>query len=103
MRWCRLPSKFEVKLPFEPAQFETRQVFVTSKDGTKIPMFVSHRKGAEARWSNPTLLYAYGGFNISVTPAFSTFATAWMERGGVYASASLRGGGEYGENGTGRA
>ena len=88
---CR--PKFAVKLPFDPDQFETRQVFVTSKDGTKIPMFVSHRKGLKLNGSNPTLLYAYGGFNISVTPAFSTFATAWMERGGVYASASLRGGG----------
>lgn len=86
-----------VKLPFEPAQFVTRQVFVASKDGTKIPMFISHRKGLKLDGANPTLLYAYGGFNISVTPAFSTFATAWMERGGVYASASLRGGGEYGE------
>jgi len=85
------------KLPFEPAQFVTRQVFVASKDGTKIPMFISHRKGLKLDGANPTLLYAYGGFNISVTPAFSTFATAWMERGGVYASASLRGGGEYGE------
>ena len=88
---------FTAKLPFEPAQFETRQIFARSKDGTKIPMFVSHRKGVKLDGSNPALLYAYGGFNISVTPSFSTFATAWMERGGVYATANLRGGGEYGE------
>jgi prolyl oligopeptidase len=92
---CR--PRFSTKLPFDPALFETRQVFVISKDGTKVPMFLSHRKGLKLDGSNPTLLYAYGGFNISVTPGFSTFSAAWMERGGVYAVANLRGGGEYGE------
>ena len=88
---------FDVKLPFDVTRFESRQVFFASKDGTKIPMYVVHRKGLVADGSAPTLLYAYGGFNIATTPGFSTFATAWMEAGGVYAVANIRGGGEYGE------
>ncbi len=85
------------KLKFDPAQYETQQIFYTSKDGTRIPMFVSHRKGLELDGTNPTLLYGYGGFNISLRPEFSSANLLWMEMGGVYAQPSLRGGGEYGE------
>src|SRR5215212_2981130 len=83
---------------FNPADFETKQVFYTSKDGTKVPMFITHKKGLKLDGSNPTYLYAYGGFNISLTPAFSVGNLVWMERGGVYAQPNLRGGGEYGED-----
>lgn len=85
------------KLNFDPEQFETRQVFYKSKDGTRVPMFLSHKKGLALDGSNPTLLYGYGGFNISLRPEFSAGNLLWMERGGVYAQPSLRGGGEYGE------
>jgi prolyl oligopeptidase len=85
------------KLKFDPARYETRQVFYTSKDGTRIPMFISARKGVKLDGNNPTLLYGYGGFNISLTPGFSVGNLVWMEMGGVYAVANLRGGGEYGE------
>ncbi len=85
------------KLPFDPAAYETRQVFYTSKDGTKVPMFVTARKGAPHDGQNPTLLTGYGGFDISLTPAYSPGAMAWLEMGGVYAVANLRGGGEYGK------
>ncbi len=81
---------------FDPDAYETRQVFYTSKDGTLIPMFITAKKGLQLDGDNPTLLYAYGGFNISITPQFSVTNLAWMERGGVYAVANLRGGGEYG-------
>ena len=81
---------------FDPAQYEVTQVFYTSKDGTRVPMFVSHKRGLDLSKGAPTLLYGYGGFNISVLPAFRVDALAWMEMGGVYASANLRGGGEYG-------
>ena len=87
----------EPKLAFTPSDFETRQVFYTSKDGTRIPMFLSYRKGLVLNGNNPTLLYGYGGFNISLTPAFSVAALAWMEMGGIYAVPNLRGGGEYGK------
>jgi prolyl oligopeptidase len=82
---------------FNPDDFETKQVFYTSKDGTKIPMFIVHKKGLELNGNNPTWLYAYGGFNISLTPTFSTSRIVWLENGGVYAQPNLRGGGEYGE------
>ena len=85
------------KVDFDPAQFETKQVFYTSKDGTRIPMFVTHRKGLKLDGQNPTILYGYGGFNISQTPGFSVANLVWMEMGGVYAVANLRGGGEYGK------
>ncbi|MFB6275598.1 MAG: prolyl oligopeptidase family protein [Halothece sp.] len=82
---------------FNPANYETRQVFYRSKDGTQVPMFITHKKGLLLDGNNPTLLYAYGGFNISVTPSFSVSRLVWMEMGGVYAVPNLRGGGEYGE------
>jgi prolyl oligopeptidase len=85
------------KLLFDPALYETKQIFATSKDGTRVPMFISHKKGLVLDGAAPTLLYAYGGFNISLMPEFSPSHVMWMEMGGVYAQASLRGGGEYGE------
>ncbi len=85
------------KLSFDPARFEAEQVFYPSKDGTKIPMFLVHRKGLVKDGKNPTILYGYGGFNVSTTPAFSPSIVAWMEMGGIWASANLRGGAEYGD------
>jgi prolyl oligopeptidase len=85
------------KVAFNPEDFETRQVFYSSKDGTRIPMFISHKKGLAPKGKTPTLLYGYGGFNISVTPSFSVANLVWMELGGIYAVPNLRGGGEYGE------
>ncbi|MBI1853265.1 MAG: S9 family peptidase [Planctomycetes bacterium] len=82
---------------FDPDAYETKQVFYASKDGTRIPMFISHRRGLKLDGSNPTLLYGYGGFNISLTPAFSVENLVWMEMGGIFAQPNLRGGGEYGE------
>lgn len=87
--------KPEVK--FDPEDFETVQVFYPSKDGTQIPMFIVHKKGLELNGKNPTILYGYGGFNISSTPNFSPTRIAWLEQGGVYCIANLRGGSEYGE------
>ena len=87
----------EPKVEFNPAAYVTRQVFYQSKDGTKVPMFITHKKGLRLNGNNPTYLYGYGGFNISMTPAFSVANMVWMELGGVYAQPSLRGGGEYGE------
>ncbi len=84
-------------LAFNPDDYETRQVFYTSKDGTRVPMFITAKKGLKLDGSNPTLLYGYGGFNISLTPTFSVAALVWMEMGGVYAVPNLRGGGEYGK------
>ncbi len=86
------------KVAFDPSAYETRQVFYTSKDGTRVPMFITAKKGIQLNGNNPTLLYAYGGFNISITPAFSAANVAWMEMGGIYALANLRGGGEYGKD-----
>ena len=85
------------KVDFNPADYETRQQFYTSRDGTKVPMFIVSKKGLKMDGSNPTYLYGYGGFNISMTPGFSPANLAWMEMGGVYVVANLRGGGEYGE------
>jgi prolyl oligopeptidase len=85
------------KVDFAPADYETKQVFYASKDGTRVPMFLTHRKGLVPDGRTPTLLYGYGGFNIPVTPAFRVANLAWMELGGIYAVANLRGGGEYGE------
>ncbi len=85
------------KVDFNPTDFETKQVFYTSKDGTKVPMFITHKKGLKLDGNNPTYLYGYGGFDISLTPAFSIGNLVWMEMGGVFAQPNLRGGGEYGE------
>jgi prolyl oligopeptidase len=85
------------KLTFDPALFTTERVFYHSKDGTRVPMFVTHRKDMVKNGANPTMLYAYGGFDISITPSFNPSVIAWVEQGGVYAVANIRGGGEYGE------
>jgi prolyl oligopeptidase len=85
------------KVAFDAGKYETRQVFFTSKDGTRVPMFITAKKGLQLDGNNPTLLYAYGGFNISSTPSFSSANAAWLELGGIYALANLRGGGEYGK------
>lgn len=85
------------EIDFNPADYESTQVFYASKDGTKIPMIITHKKGLELNGKNPTILYGYGGFNISLTPSFSIVNAVWMEQGGVYAVPNLRGGGEYGK------
>ena len=86
------------KVAFDPAAYETRQVFYTSKDGTRVPMFITGKKGFQQNAANPTILYGYGGFNISLEPAFSPGLIAWLDLGGMYAVANLRGGGEYGRD-----
>jgi prolyl oligopeptidase len=88
----------KLDLPFDPSQFESKQVFYTSKDGTKVPMFITYKKGLKLNGQNPTILYGYGGFNISLQPAFNSLLIPFLEKGGVYASANLRGGSEYGES-----
>jgi prolyl oligopeptidase len=84
------------KIDFASDNYETKQVFTKSKDGTRVPIFVTHKKGIKLDGNNPTLLYGYGGFNIALSPGFDTRSAVWMEMGGVYAVATLRGGGEYG-------
>ncbi len=85
------------EIDFNPEDYESTQVFYESKDGTKVPMIITHKKGIELNGKNPTILYGYGGFNISLTPSFSIVNAVWMEQGGVYAVPNLRGGGEYGK------
>ncbi len=85
------------KVDFDPGDYTVEQVFYSSKDGTRVPMFIAHRVGVKKTGDQPTLLYGYGGFNISMRPRFSVTTLAWMEMGGIYALANLRGGGEYGE------
>jgi prolyl oligopeptidase len=84
-------------LDFDADAYESKQIFYTSKDGTKVPMFIVHKKGLKLDSNNPTILYSYGGFDISMTPTFSVSRLVWLENGGVYAQPSIRGGGEYGE------
>ncbi len=100
-RYDMLTGKSELfrktTVKFNPDDYEVSQVFYKSKDGTKVPMFLAHKKGLKKDGSNPTLLYGYGGFAISLTPSFSVSRLAWMEMGGVFAMPNLRGGGEYGE------
>ena len=84
------------KTAFDQASYETKREFVTSRDGTRFPIFIAHRKGLTLDGTNPTLLYGYGGFNVSETPTYRVTAATWMTMGGVYVSASIRGGGEYG-------
>src|SRR5688500_8139405 len=86
------------KVDFNSNEYETKQVFYPSKDGTQVPMFITHKKGLKLDGSNPTLLYGYGGFSNPLTPFFSISRAVWMEMGGVYAVANLRGGSEYGED-----
>jgi prolyl oligopeptidase len=85
------------KVDFDPTRYETKQVFYNSKDGTRVPMFLTYKKGLTLDGQNPVLLYAYGGFDISLTPNFSVPNVVWLEMGGIYAQPNLRGGGEYGE------
>lgn len=87
----------EPEVSFKPTDYETKQVFYTSKDGTKVPMFITYKKGLKLDGTNPTVLYGYGGFNISLTPSFSPTRMPFLDQGGVYAQANLRGGSEYGE------
>jgi len=87
----------QTEVDVEPEAYETTQVFFSSRDGTRVPMFITHKKGLELNGQIPTLLYGYGGFNISETPSFSVARVVWMEMGGAFAHANLRGGGEYGE------
>ncbi|GIU82090.1 MAG: S9 family peptidase [Acidobacteria bacterium] len=87
----------QAKVKFNPDEIEVKQIFYNSKDGTRVPMFIVHKKGIKLDGNNPTLLYGYGGFNISLTPSFSVSRIVWLEMGGVFAMPNLRGGGEYGE------
>ena len=93
---CKSTVFRQPQVAFDPSPYETKQVFCTSKDGTRVPIMIVARKGIPLDGSHPTILYAYGGFNVSQTPGFATSIVAWLEQGGVYAVANLRGGGEYG-------
>lgn len=88
---------YEPKIDFDSSEYESKQIFYTSKDGTKVPMIINYKKGLNLDRTNPTILYGYGGFNIPLTPGFNVANAVWMENGGVYAVANLRGGGEYGK------
>ncbi len=90
-------SYWKPSIDFNSDAYTSKQVFYTSKDGTKVPMIITHKKGVELNGKNPTILYGYGGFNISLTPSFSIANAIWMEQGGIYAVPNLRGGGEYGK------
>jgi prolyl oligopeptidase len=90
-------SYWKPTISFNPSNYDSKQVFYSSKDGTKVPMIITHKKGVVLNGKTPTILYGYGGFNISLTPSFSIANAVWMEQGGVYAVANLRGGGEYGK------
>jgi len=100
-RYDMVTGKSEIfcqpKVDFNPEDYETKQVFYHSKDGTRIPMFITYKKGIKLDGNNPTYLYSYGGFNISLTPSFSASILVWLEMGGVYAMPNIRGGSEYGE------
>lgn len=93
-------SKIYIKpsIDFNPDDYESKQVFYNSKDGTKVPMIITYKKGIQMNGKNPTMLYGYGGFNISLTPSFSIANAVWLENGGIYAVPNIRGGGEYGVN-----
>lgn len=88
----------QAKVDFDPTAYEVKRVFYQSKDGTRVPMFITHKKGLKLDGTNPTLLYSYGGFNVPMTPGFSVSNLVWLEMGGVYAQPSIRGGSEYGES-----
>ncbi len=88
---------YQPEIAFNPDEYETKQLWFTSKDGTKVPMSVTHRKGIDLNGKNPTILYGYGGFNTSLTPNFSVVQAVWIERGGIYVNVNLRGGGEFGD------
>ncbi|MFK8059164.1 MAG: prolyl oligopeptidase family protein [Polaribacter sp.] len=90
-------SYWKPAIDFNADDFISKQIFYTSKDGTKVPMIITHKKGVELNGKNPTILYGYGGFNVSLTPSFSIANVVWMEQGGIYAVPNLRGGGEYGK------
>lgn len=94
----KLTAVHEPEIDFDPSPYETRQVFYHSKDGTSVPMFITHKKGLVLDANNPTLLYGYGGFAITLKPSFSVSRLIWLEQGGIYALANLRGGAEYGED-----
>lgn len=88
---------YQPEIEFAPEEYETKQLWFTSKDGTQVPMSVTHRKGIDLNGKNPTILYGYGGFNKALTPGFSVVQAVWIERGGIYVNVNLRGGGEFGD------